>query len=419
MKKSLLILPVLGLVTSLMTSCGGDSTPKLMIWATESEHQVINKVLGDYNAAQEKAEDKIEYELKAVSEADAGTEVGKDATTEGAPSLFLCADDHIYNLQEKNVIMEITGDLKTQVTSKSQAVAVTGASFGDKLFGFPVTSDNGYFLWHNPAALTAEQAGSLEGLLAAAKAAGKTVGMEVANGWDSNSFLMSPQACGTDSLKWSVNAEGKVSYTTNWDGEVGVKVATYIGSLLKEYTDNGTLLAATNADIEAGFQNGTMIAAVTGTWEEQKLVEYCPDVVASKLPEYHIDGQAYQMASFTGSKIYCVNKTKSVDEQKLAAKVAGILTTKEAQLIRYETRTTSPCNVDALADSRYADNVTRGLKALAEQNAFACVQSQTAEGRYWDVGKAIGQAYIDGKLGEGETWQTFLKARCDALRVAQ
>ena len=49
------------------------------------------------------------------------------------------------------------------------------------------------------------------------------------------------------------------------------------------------------------------------------------------------------------------------------------------------------------------------------QNEFAAVQSQSAQDRYWDIGKAIGQAYLDGN----EDWADFLKEQMDILRKAQ
>ena len=141
------------------------------------------------------------------------------------------------------------------------------------------------------------------------------------------------------------------------------------------------------------------------------------DLAADKLPEYHIDGQAYQMASFGGSKVYCINKTRPVEEQRTAAALAELLTGKDAQLVRFEKRASLPCHIEAANDPRYTEHVTIGGKALLEQNAYACVQAQTAEDRYWDIGKAIGQAYIDSQLN-GETWAQFLKGQMDTLRKA-
>lgn len=391
----------------------------ITVWATEAEHDVINAIVDAYNAKQEVAANRFDITLVGVAEGDAGTQLAADPEQEGAPALFLTADDHIYNLYSKNILLEITGVYKEIVTLSNSAVSVQGASYGEQLLGFPVTSDNGYFLWYNSAEINASQAGSLETILQVAQSKGKKVLIDLPNGWYANTFLMSPDACGTESLRWNVNG-GKVSYTTTWDSETGVKVSEYVGGLLKPYFDNGTLIPGGNDVIEAGFKDGSMIAAVSGNWMETPLKAACSTIAATKLPTYTVDGKAHQMASFTGSKVYCVNKVgMTIAQQKTAVALAQLLTETESQITRFQTRQTLPCNNAAANDARYTEHVTISGLALNMQNAAgACVQSLTAEGRYWDIGKAVGQAYLDGNLGDYANWAEFLKAQMDILRQA-
>jgi arabinogalactan oligomer/maltooligosaccharide transport system substrate-binding protein len=409
-----------------VASCGGSSKvysdvgTEINVWATAKEESVIKKVVETYNANQKDDANKFSYKFTAVSESDAGTTVAKDPTVEGAPALFLCADDHIFNLANKNIALELKGDYKNTVQSSNTAPAVTGATYNEKLYGFPVSNDNGYFLWYNGDAVTSEQAGSLETLLSTAKAAGKKVSLTMNDGWYAPTFFFSPQANGTKSLTYTTDAEGVAHYTVNWDNEVGVSVATYIGNLLKPYYADGTLLFGTNDTITAGFKSGDVIAAVSGTWLESDLKKSTTNLKASKLPEYHINNKAYQMGSFTGSKVYCVNKTRPVAEQKAAAALGDLLTNNESQLVRYEERQTLPCNVEAAKNSRYTENLTISGPALTAQNEFAAIQSQSAQDKYWDIGKAIGTAMCDGVLQDKDknnlTWAQFLKLELDTIR---
>lgn len=420
----ILTLSALGLTAVVgLTACnngggggGGGSNATIEIWATAAEEPVIKAVVDNWN--EEHPDDKIAYTFTAVSEADAGTTVAKDPTVSGAPALFLCADDHIYNLQSKNIVLEVTGSYKEDIVNNRLDISVTGASYNGKLYGWPVTSDNGYFLWYDNRYLTAEDVTSLETILQKAKAAGKTFLMDVANGYYANSFVMSPQACGLTSLSWTTNQEGQVYYNSTWDDATGVAVSEYIASLLTPAYAAGTLVVGGNEIISAGMGT-TMIAAISGTWMEPDLTQTLgTNLSATKLPSYHIDGEAYQMASFSGTKVYCINKTRPVAEQKTAAKLAQILTDTEAQLTRFEMRNTLPCDVDAVEDARYTENVSVGSAALIEQNAVAgAIQSTCAQDRYWDIGAAIGQAYIDSKLPDtANTWASFLKAQMDTLR---
>ena len=391
-----------------------ETTP-INVWATAAEEAVISAVVNEWNASVE-AKYRFQVTYTAIAEGDCGATLSKDPTVEGAPALFLCADDHIAGLQSKSIVAELKGARREKIEANNSAVAVAGVTQQDKVWGYPVTSDNGYFLWYNKSLVSADKIDSLEELLAHAKSTGKQVLMDLANGWYANSFIMSPQACGVDSLKWKT-VNGQNVYDTTWDNAAGAKVSEYIANLLTPYVTDGTLVGGSNPEIINGFEKGTMLAAVSGTWMEKDLITAigAENLAADKLPEYHIDGQAYQMASFGGSKVYCINKTRPAVEQKTAAALGELLTTKEAQLKRFEIRQSIPCNNEAILDARYTENVSVGAAAFAKQSAYACVQSQTAEDRYWDIGKAIGQAYTDSNL-DGMTWSEFLKKQMDTLR---
>lgn len=411
-------LAVLGLVACGGTSNGEVTNKKTInIWATAAEEAVIKAVVDEYNATHS---EQYTYNFTAISEADAGTTLANDPTVNGAPALFLCADDQISTLQSKNIVSEIKGARRERVEEALSEVAIAGATLEGKLYGYPVTSDNGYFLWYDKSKISADEVKTLESILSVAKAQGKSFLMDVPNGWYANSFVMAKNVCGTSSLYWKTNAAGQVVYETTWDNAQGVAASEYIASLLTPAYTDGTLQIGSNDVIEAGFQEGKLVAAVSGTWMEKPLKDALGDnLAACKLPTYSFGGNTYQMASFTGSKVYCINKTRPVEEQVVAAELAEILISKEAQLKRFELRASLPCNLEAAKDPRYTENVSIGAKALLEQNEFACVQAQTAEARYWDIGKAIGQAYIDGRLGDCANWTEFLKLQMDILRNPQ
>ena len=426
------VFPLVGLLAlGALVGCAGaakqeEEKNKIYIWATAAEKAVIDKIVGDYNKT---AEEKIAYEVVQISEADAGTSLLKDPRVKNAPALVLLADDQINDLVTQNDLAEVVGTYKTNTQTMNTAVAVEGATNSEKLYGFPITNDNGYFLYYDNTQLTATDVTSLETILQKARVAGKSVLMDVSNGWYANSFIMSPQACGTTSLQWHKDDAGKIYYDCNWDNEKGVEISTYIGGLLKPYYDDKTLVTGGNADISRGFEEQKLIAAVSGTWMEQGgdaadgakgLSTILGDkLAAAKLPSYHIGDDAYQMTSFTGSKVYVVNQTRPAEEKIKAMLLGDLLAnSKESQLIRYELRNTIPCNKEAMADARFTEHQTKAVAALSAQTAIAsCVQSKTAESRYWNIGQAIGQAYLDGDFGtDGDNWGEFLYVKAEALR---
>lgn len=423
MKKLFKVLPLAFAASLTLVSCSekeanyGDVNTKITIWATAAEEAVIKAVVDEYNAKHKEASEKFTYEYKAVQEGDCGSTLSKDPTVEGAPALALIADDQIYGLQSKDIILELKGSYKEEVLASTTEVAISGASYNDKLFGFPVTSDNGYFLWYNSKALTGEQVGSLESIIATAKAAGKKVLFKLDDGWYVNSVFMGPQVCGQESLKWAEGTDGKVSYTVDWDNEVGAAQAQYLANLIKD--NPNVVISGSNEQIQAGFADGSLIAAVSGTWMETSLKELADadenfTLAATKLPT--VNGK--QLGSFTGSKVYAINKTRPVAEQKVAAALANLLTNKKSQLKRFELRSSLPCNKDAAKDKAYTENVSLGGAALLTQNAYASVQSTSAQDRYWTVGENIGKAILANDIGEFETWGAFLTSQLNILRTA-
>lgn len=412
-----------------LAGCGGDSTtpteeaPEIMIWAPSEEQQVIKAVVDEYNAT---ATSKIKYQFTAVSEADGGTTLQSDPNVKNAPALVAAADDHMFGLVSKNIIAEIPAKWADPIKQNNTEVSVTGATVNGKVYGFPISSDNGYFLYYDKRSVTEEQAKTLESLLDTCKNAGKQFRMDLANGWYANSIPQAIGIAGVDSLRYSANADGEAIYTINWDTEIVAKATKAVSDLLNQ-TYKDVLLMGADEVMVSGFQNGTMIAGVSGTWMLPNLQTAigAENVGACKLPTFTVDGTAHQMASFSGSKVYVINKYRPAAEQKQAAIVAELLTNKAAQLKRFELRKSIPCNKEALTDSAYTENANVAVKALAEQNNYAAVQAISAENRYWDQGKAIGQAIYDGILAEGQTagtthtvdeWKTFLTGVCDVLR---
>ena len=68
--------------------------------------------------------------------------------------------------------------------------SIGAASYEGTLYGYPMTSDNGYFLYYDKSVFTEEDLATLDGILAAANAAGKQVHMDVSNGWYLASFFL-------------------------------------------------------------------------------------------------------------------------------------------------------------------------------------------------------------------------------------
>jgi arabinogalactan oligomer/maltooligosaccharide transport system substrate-binding protein len=393
---------------------GGGTTTKILVWAAAEEQQVVDAVLASYNAGHQ---DKIEIEYFPISEADVGPTLSKNPTAENAPDLFLIADDQLYALAKEGIPLNITTTAyATSIKERDIAAGVTAASVGTKLYGFPATSDNGFFLWYDSSKLTANDVSSMENLFAAAKQQNKKVLLDIGNSWYIPMLFFGKDVCGETSLVFKENEDGDVVYDITWDTDVAAAQAKYMAELLEANADY--VVEAGDDALVSGFEDGELIAGVRGTWNEKALTEILGEkLAATKLPT--LNGKT--LGTFTGSKIYCVNSAKSDEgapaRMSAAAKLADALTNQDGQLVRFQKRASGTTNKALMDLPAYKDNASKGLKALGEQCAVAAaVQSTSAEGRYWATGTNIANAVKDNDIGEFATWKEFLHYQCEVLR---
>ena len=73
---------------------------------------------------------------------------------------------------------------------------------GDTLYAYPLTADNGYFLYYNKAYFSDEDVQSLERMLELAAQAGRLVAMDWSSAWYVYAFL------GNTGLTVGLNDEG-------------------------------------------------------------------------------------------------------------------------------------------------------------------------------------------------------------------
>lgn len=68
------------------------------------------------------------------------------------------------------------------IVAANSAGSIESATLDGVLYGYPMTADNGYFLYYDKSVLSEEDVQTLDGILAKANEAGKKVFMDVSNG---------------------------------------------------------------------------------------------------------------------------------------------------------------------------------------------------------------------------------------------
>jgi arabinogalactan oligomer/maltooligosaccharide transport system substrate-binding protein len=154
---------------------------------------------------------------------------------------------------------------------------------------------------------------------------------------------------------------------------------------------------ADDSKIIAGFNDGSIIAAVSGIWNKTAIQGYLKDnFAAAKLPTYTFKkgtpaAEQVQLTAFAGYKLYGVN---NYSKQKTAAlDFAEFLTNTENQVKYFEMRGYVPTDKKAREDERVKADIC--AKAITAQLAYSKTQKGVPS-TLWKPMEGLGAAMITG-----------------------
>lgn len=366
---------------------------ELVVWGAEEDRELMNQIIRNFETSyQGQADFQISFEAQGESQC-------KDALIGGleeGADVFTFADDQLNTLAAAGALEPIEN--ADEMKSRNLASTVEAATVNNRLYAYPLTSDNGYFLYYNKQYITEEQAGTLDGILEAAAENEKLFTMDWSSAWYVYSFF------GNTGLQVGLNEDGITNYCT-WnqaDGEIrGIDVAQ---AMLDIAASPGFVNCTDEAFLE-GVKDGTVIAGVSGVWNSVAVQEaWGEDAGAVKLPTYSCNGRQVQMASFSGCKLIGVNAYS--EHPEWAARLAEWITNEENQRLRFEMRGQGPSNI-AVANS---DEIMQSpaIAALIEQSEFS--QIQRVGGKFWDP-----VASFAGNMAEGNLSGQDLQEQLDVM----
>ena len=299
---------------------------------------------------------------------------------EGGADIYGFAQDQLARLVSAGAVMEVIGDYADFVSTSNDSGAVSAATMGDSIYAFPVTSDNGYFLYYDSSVVTDPT--SLEAIVADCEEAGKGFYMEINSGWYQTAFFF---ATGCELTYEADSAGNFTSSNVTYASEEGLTA----------------LKALINLASSSAFYNGSSVsnatnaaAIVDGTWDSGAAKELFGDNYAcAKLPTFEADGQEYQMSGFGGFKLLGVKPQTDTNKAIVCMELAKYLSSAEVQLARYQEVGWGPSNLEAQADE--AVQADEALTALAEQLAYTIPQGQYPN-EYWDLATSLGDDIIAG-----------------------
>ena len=365
--------------TEPVTSPGAEAgtAVTLKVWASQ-EDQALTRELADKFIAQYSTYD-VTIELGVVGEPDAYKTYSEDP--QAAADVFFFPNDQLRSFYDAGGLYEITRN-KDEIVARNGEGSIGSASIDGKLYGYPATADNGYFLYYDKSVLSEDDVKTMDSILEVSQAAGKRVVMNLDdNGWYVASFFLGAGCTLT------IGDDGiQVCDFNNANGLAAAKA-------MQAFAAHPASLEG-NDDVLKGGIGGSVSAGISGTWNagdvEEKLGE---NYAATKLPTFTMDGRQVQMGSFGGYKLVGINSMVSeVDKLIAAMDFADFLTNEESQVARFEARAMGPSNINAAANPAVMENIA--LAALAAQGAYATSQNDVLN-NYWAPAGAFGTAMVN------------------------
>ncbi|SCP99479.1 extracellular solute-binding protein [Anaerobium acetethylicum] len=421
-KKIVTLMTVATMVGASLMGCGKDDTDNntntaeetkevtevtevaLKVWGPQEEQAAngsysegILKAMCD-KFAEEHPEWDITFEYGVVSEADAKTELNKDAAA-GA-DVFMFASDQTAELVENGILAPLTLYADDIIASNGEA-AIEAATFDDLLYAVPFTP-NSWFLYYDKSKFTEDEVKSLDAMMA--KDLGADVdnfSIDLDNGWYNAAFFFA----GGCTL---FGEDGLDATDCTFNSPAGLAVGNYLVDL----ATSDRFLMFSDGNALTAFADGKLGAYCSGTWEAAAIQEALGENYgAAKLPAITLDGKEAQLSSFADFKYIGVNMNSEYPEaaQALAAYLGG----EECQKIRFEARSIAPTNINLVEDPAVAANAA--VVALNEQSGHATLQSTIAQmGNFWTPAEAFGAGVYSGEITK-ENMQEALDAFVESI----
>lgn len=382
---------ILALVLAAMMICSlcaagiaEGKTYEITVWVAEKIVDLTKAQIEAYNASNTLGVTFVAT-VNPVSEADAATNMVTDVEAGG--DIFCFAQDQFARLVQAGALSQLGNKASEWVTANNAEGVVSAARSGDALYAYPLTADNGYFMYYDKSVIPEEHIDSLEAIIADCEAAGKFFTFEMqTSAWYLASFFF---ATGCVS-EWTTDADGEfVEVHDTFNSERGLISVKGMEKLVKSPAHN-------SSSAGSAFASGSAVV-VTGTWDYNTVEEILGENMGvADLPSFEVDGESYHLGSYNGCKLLGVKP--QVDAEKAAAlsDLAIYLTGEECQMQRFSEAAWGPSNVAAQASEAVQANP--GLAALLAQSPYSVPQGQI-HGSWWDIAKVIGD---DVKAAEDE-----------------
>lgn len=352
---------------------------ELKVWAEEATFDALNQMVDSFK---EEYKGQADFEITLEQNVDSYTKDNVLADVHNAADVFVMVDDQVASLAAAGALYPVPN--VEEVKAANVEKAVDSATINEVMYAYPMTADNGYFLYYNKKYYKDSDITTLDNVLQVAADHKKKVVMDWGSGWYLYSFF------GHTGLDFGINEDGVTNHC-DWNSTKGDIKGVDIASAMLKIASNPGFANMSDGDFIAGAQKGTVIAGVSGVWDSEALKKaWGSDLGAVKLPTYTVADKQVQMASFSGCKLIGVSAySKNLE---WAAKLADWLTNEQNQTLRFQLNGQGPSNIKAAESDAVKTDVA--IQAVIAQSEYG--ELQRVGNSYWDATSVFGNVMGSG-----------------------
>lgn len=348
-------------------SAGAMETVELTLWGAAEDETLLRETIRTF---EQEYQGQADFRITFAVQGESGCKDALLGGLEAGADVFTFADDQVNALAAAGALDPVEN--AEAVEQANLSAAVDAATVRNTLYAYPLTADNGYFLYYNKRYFSEEDIRTLDGILDAAAANGGRFAMDWSSAWYVYSFF------GNTGMEVGLNQDGITNHCT-WNRQDGPVRGVDVAQAMLDIARKPGFSNRTDEEFLAGVRDGTVLAGVSGVWNAVAIEEaWGADMGAAKLPTFTCAGQQIQMASFSGCKLVGVNAYSR--HYDWACRLAEWITNEQNQKLRFEMRGQGPSNTHAAASAEVQQSPA--IAALLEQSEFS--QLQRVGGKFWD-----------------------------------
>ena len=316
--------------------------------------------------------------IEGVTEADSMTKMLTDI--DAGADIFCFAQDQFARGVQGGALARLGVAAAETVKNSNTAGSVAAVTAGDALYAYPLTADNGYFMYYDKTVIQESSVGSLEALIADCVAADRNFSFELENAWYTASFFFGT-GCHSD---WKTNNDGEfISIDDTFNSAEGFVAAKNMKKLVSSpvYVNSSA-----TADFAAAIPSAVV---VSGIWNYENAKENLGDNLGiAELPSFTDDasGKSYHIGSYSGYKLMGVKPQADAKRLAVLHQLTQYFTGAKCQEERFDAFSWGPSNKETCELEKVKAN--EALQALQKQDAYATPQGQI-HGSWWDLAKVI------------------------------